>query len=130
MFLYDILRHCGGGLVLLCATSLGKQRIITMNEPERIRLVQFVRTNKASLQSSTLDSLAIKYQIPHDNSMLHILFLGAEANSQEGSELTHLEERPRKRARSEGMQYCSYLTINLRYFINRCLEIEVVDRLN
>ncbi|OCK74894.1 hypothetical protein K432DRAFT_386533 [Lepidopterella palustris CBS 459.81] len=62
-FLGDILRHCGRGLVLLCATSLGKQRVNSLNNQDRVGLVNYLTINKTALESPILDSLAEKYQI-------------------------------------------------------------------
>jgi len=74
-FLHDILRHCGRGLVLLCAASLGRQRVITLNSQGRIQLVHYVKNHKTTLDSSTLDSLATEFAIPHNNGMLCCLCL-------------------------------------------------------
>ncbi len=70
MFLHDILRHCGRGLVLLCAASLGRQRVIKLNSRDRTQLVHYIKNHKTTLDSSTLDSLATNFEIPHDNGML------------------------------------------------------------
>jgi hypothetical protein len=63
-FLFDIQRHCGLGQVLLCASSLGKQKVIDLNGQDRTALVHYVKGDKASLFSSSLDSLAKEYKIP------------------------------------------------------------------
>lgn len=41
-FLYDFLRHCGTGLVLLCAASLGEKRIVVLSLKERVSPRQYV----------------------------------------------------------------------------------------
>jgi hypothetical protein len=70
VFLLDILRQCGRTLVLLCAASLGKQRVIALNEQSRTSLVHYVKTNMSSLNSPALDLLATEYGMPHENSEL------------------------------------------------------------
>lgn len=63
-FLNDIIRQCGRGLALLCAASLGKHNIIGMNAQSRTSLVYYLKSKKASLSSSDLDSLATQYELP------------------------------------------------------------------
>jgi hypothetical protein len=69
LFLYDILRHSGPGIVVLCAASLGKQRVVHLAEKDRTGLVGWIRDNKAELHSLALDSLAEEYQIPSLNGL-------------------------------------------------------------
>lgn len=64
-FLGDILHHCGRGLVLLCAASLGKQKVVSLNFQDRIGLVHYLKSNKSAFEHPILDSLATEYQIPH-----------------------------------------------------------------
>ena len=68
-FLNDILSRCGRGLVLLCAASLGKERVHRLNSGDRIELVQYLKDNTAALQCSLLESLSMSYQIPKRNGM-------------------------------------------------------------
>lgn len=70
-FLNDIYQ-CSRSLVVLCAASLGRQRVISMNSKERIALVQYFKSNQEALNSPGLDSIA-KTQIPEKSE----LFLSA-----------------------------------------------------
>ncbi|KAM5429763.1 hypothetical protein McanMca71_006104 [Microsporum canis] len=66
-FLHDILRTCGQsgpGLVVLCAVSLGKNRVISLSEEKRTMLVSWVTNNQAFLYDSALSSLAAEYGVP------------------------------------------------------------------
>ena len=58
LFLTDIIRNCNRGLALLCAASVGKQRIVALNAKERTILVRHIKSNMASLDSPVLDQLA------------------------------------------------------------------------
>lgn len=69
-FLQDILRHAGPGLVVLCAASLGKRRVIQLNAKDRVDLIRHVRDNKAELNSTILDSLAIQHNVPSLNGVV------------------------------------------------------------
>ncbi|QSS60679.1 hypothetical protein I7I51_05480 [Histoplasma capsulatum] len=64
LFLHDILRLCDRGLVVLCAASLGKQRVAHLAEDERTGLVGYVKENKSLLGCLALESLANDYQVP------------------------------------------------------------------
>ncbi|KFY03105.1 hypothetical protein V490_00293 [Pseudogymnoascus sp. VKM F-3557] len=64
LFLHDVLRFCGSGLVLLCASSLGKQRVVHLAAKDRTGLVGYLRNNKAKLLSPALETLAKKYKVP------------------------------------------------------------------
>jgi hypothetical protein len=70
VFLFDILRHCGPPLVLLCAASLGKQRVVDLHGQNRTALVHYVKANKATLVCPALALLAKEYGIPSENSRL------------------------------------------------------------
>jgi hypothetical protein len=72
-FLRDILHHCGPGTTLLCAAGLGKQRIISLNAPERTELVQYIKSHKTALESPILDKLALEYKIGNDSGSSLIL---------------------------------------------------------
>ena len=65
-FLKDIIRHCGPGLALLCAASLGKWKIAHMNAQTRTDLVHYLTSMKASFYSSDLDTLATEYKFPFE----------------------------------------------------------------
>jgi hypothetical protein len=80
IFLHNILRYYGRGLVFLCAVSLDKQKIIIMTGPDKISLMNFIKDNKTLLLFPILDSLATNYHIPHENNTLHITLIYAEAN--------------------------------------------------
>ena len=67
-FLHDILRHCSSSLVLLCAASLGKKRIVDLGLKERVSLLAYVRGTQVSLDSPVLKALAKAYQIPSRDS--------------------------------------------------------------
>ena len=67
-FLYDILRHCGPSLALLCAASCGKKRIVDLGLKERVKLLGYMRDAQISLESPALKSLAHEYQLPSANS--------------------------------------------------------------
>lgn len=87
VFLQDIFRHCGSALTLLCAASLGKQRIISLNGQDRTALVHYVKCNKASLSSPALDLLAREYEIPTEISMSGAWLSVCKAKSQQSHSL-------------------------------------------
>ena len=64
LFLTDIIRNCNRGLALLCAASIGKQRIVALNTKERTILMRHIKINMASLDSPILDPLAANYGLP------------------------------------------------------------------
>jgi hypothetical protein len=68
-FVYDILRLAGRGLVVLCAASLGKQRVVQLSESDRASLVHHVKDNKAALHCFVLESLADDFQVPSLNGL-------------------------------------------------------------
>lgn len=63
-FLHDILRHCSRSLVLLCAASFGKKRIVDLGLKDRVSLLAYMRDTRLSLGSSVLETLANDHQIP------------------------------------------------------------------
>ncbi len=63
-FLYDVLRHCGEGLVLLCAASLGKKRVVDLGSKDRVSLLAYLRATQISLDVPILKPLAQEYGIP------------------------------------------------------------------
>lgn len=74
LFLHDILRHSGSGLVVLCAASLGKQRVVHLAEADKIGLVSFIKDNQTNLHCPALELLAEDYQVPSVNG-LHNTFM-------------------------------------------------------
>lgn len=69
LFLHDIFRHSGSGLVVLCAASLGKQWVVHLAEDDRIGLVSFIKDNKTNLHCTVLELLAEEYQVPSVNGL-------------------------------------------------------------
>ena len=66
-FMLDILRHGGAGLAVLCAASLGKQRVVHLTNTERIGLVGYLKDHKHDLNHNALERLATAYKIPSFN---------------------------------------------------------------
>ena len=62
-FLKDIIRLASPGHAVLCAASLGQQRLSHLKEHERADVVQFVKENKEGLSCEVLTSLAEEYGI-------------------------------------------------------------------
>ena len=63
-FLHDVLRHCSPSLVLLCAGSLGRKRIIDLGKVRRVSLLAYVRNTQESLDVPILETLANERDIP------------------------------------------------------------------
>ncbi|KMP02024.1 hypothetical protein CIRG_02163 [Coccidioides immitis RMSCC 2394] len=72
-FLTDILRCCCRGFVVLCAASIGKQRVVTMNNDDRTRLVHYLKTHKSIFECPLLDILATTYHVPDYSSEVDTL---------------------------------------------------------
>ncbi len=66
-FLTDILRHAGPELVVLCSSSLGKQRVANLITQDRIALIRYIRENKVLLQCPALEFLVEGHRIPSVN---------------------------------------------------------------
>ncbi|KAF2632998.1 hypothetical protein BU25DRAFT_406272 [Macroventuria anomochaeta] len=66
-FLCDVNRNCNRTSALLCAASLGKQRIVCLNVQERINLLQHLKLTQDALALPALDLLA-EDQLPKENS--------------------------------------------------------------
>ena len=66
-FLGDILHHCGRGITLLCAASLGKQRVTRMGEKDRISFVGVLKNSLSRFYHPILDTLATAYEISSAN---------------------------------------------------------------
>ncbi len=64
LFLRDVLRYYGPGLIILYTASFEKQRVIHLAEKNRTGLVDYLKNNKPNLRYPALESLAKEYQIP------------------------------------------------------------------
>jgi hypothetical protein len=62
--LHDIYHQCSPSLVVLSAASLGKQRIVSLNARDRVKLLHYLKSNREVLTSHALESLVRKHQIP------------------------------------------------------------------
>lgn len=62
-FLIDLREQCGGGLVVLCSSSLGKRRVVELKNPDRLSLLGYLKSNLNSFKDPTLDALAVTYAI-------------------------------------------------------------------
>lgn len=82
-FLGDILHHCGRGVTLLCAASLGKQRVTRMKTPHRDSFVAFLKNNFSTLHHPILDTLATAYGIPSANGQFEAFLLMEKAKVQQ-----------------------------------------------
>lgn len=63
-FLCDIGRQLGRGFVLLCATCLGRQRIITMSNQQRCDVLKYLKLHTNEFDYTLLDSIAVERDIP------------------------------------------------------------------
>lgn len=74
-FLYDVLRHSGPQFVLLCAVALGQVKVVDMKYGDRVGLVGKIKANKDNthINHPTVQSLAIKYQVPNSVTGVFIL---------------------------------------------------------
>jgi len=67
LFLYDILRHAGPGMVVLCAASRRKQRVMHLAEKDRISLVNYIEAHSPNLQCPSFEHFAEEYSVPSVN---------------------------------------------------------------
>ncbi|KMU88204.1 hypothetical protein CIHG_05375 [Coccidioides immitis H538.4] len=72
-FLTDILCCCCCEFVVLCTASIGKQRVVTMNNDDRTQLVHYLKTHKSIFECPLLDILATTYHIPDYSSEVDTL---------------------------------------------------------
>lgn len=79
-FLNSVIRHCGHGLALLCAASLGKQNIVAMNAEARTSLISHIKSKKASLYSPDLETLAKQHNLPVGTGTLYISYIWPKAD--------------------------------------------------
>lgn len=68
-FLVHILRLGRRELVVLYASSLGKQRIVSLNKQERLQIIQCLKANKTLFDCPILEDLAVLYQVPRNGGM-------------------------------------------------------------
>jgi hypothetical protein len=61
LFLNDITRHCDSGLALLCAASIGKHKVISLNAQERTSLVEYIKRNRGNLDSFAVKALGVDF---------------------------------------------------------------------
>jgi len=64
-FLHNVLRHYSPRLVILYITSLGKQRIASITEEDKVSFFNYVKESKDSFSSLTFKALAKDYKIPY-----------------------------------------------------------------
>lgn len=62
-FLSDVQQQCGGGVVVLCSSSLGKRRIVELKNSDRMFLLGYLKHNSNSFKHTILDNLAISHGI-------------------------------------------------------------------
>ncbi|KAF3028958.1 hypothetical protein E8E15_009576 [Penicillium rubens] len=84
----------GRNMVVLCSATIGKTKAITLNETDRIKLVQYIATTSIRLDSEHLSSLAAQYNIPStDNWSLGGVHLSQTdnpgGNNEPQKQLTH-----------------------------------------
>ena len=72
-FLYDILRHCGKSMFLLCAASFRKKGIIDLGYKKRVNLLAYLRATTISFEFSVLSTLASEHNIPSSDSTYIVL---------------------------------------------------------
>lgn len=63
-FLGDVIRLCGPQLMVLCAATLGKHNVASLNGEQRLQLLQWLQNNKRILESPFLGNLAAEFKIP------------------------------------------------------------------
>ena len=68
-FLRDVYHQCNRTLVMLCAASLGKHRIASLNIGDRASLLQYLKQSQNTFTSPALESLAKKHHIPEEDGM-------------------------------------------------------------
>ncbi|KAK5086192.1 hypothetical protein LTR70_007437 [Exophiala xenobiotica] len=78
-FLDDIINFCGHAVALLCAASLGKQKLVSLNAEDRIQLVEYIKTNQSILKFTTLEEVVEKYQLSDRNGGITLEALEASA---------------------------------------------------
>ncbi|KAJ9648668.1 hypothetical protein H2198_010970 [Neophaeococcomyces mojaviensis] len=62
IFLSDIVRLCGHAVALLCAASLGKQKIASLNAQQRVQLVEHIKNNQSNLNFTILEDFMRPHQ--------------------------------------------------------------------
>ncbi|KAE8404949.1 hypothetical protein BDV37DRAFT_282192 [Aspergillus pseudonomiae] len=67
IFFTDILSLKNHGIFVLCAASLGKEKVRNMKKEDRMEFLDYLGNNFSTFNSSALDDLATKFDIPkHD----------------------------------------------------------------
>jgi hypothetical protein len=66
-FLCDVLHHCHEGTVLLCASSLGKKRVVDIGSSGRVALLAYLKETR-DFDKDVLKRLARDCRIPLPNS--------------------------------------------------------------
>ncbi|KIV94118.1 hypothetical protein, variant 3 [Exophiala mesophila] len=74
-FLCDVLHNCGRGVTLLCAASLGKFRVVRLQEKDKIGLIDHLKDNLINFQHSFLEALAKAHEIPSAYGQLELIFI-------------------------------------------------------
>ncbi|PYI03594.1 hypothetical protein BO78DRAFT_194054 [Aspergillus sclerotiicarbonarius CBS 121057] len=64
LFFIDILRLRKRGVFVLCAASLGKEKVRNMKMDERVEFLDFLEKNISTFESDVLDNLATVFGVP------------------------------------------------------------------
>jgi hypothetical protein len=64
-FLQDVHRQCNRNSVMLCAASLGKQRITALNNQDRVDLLRYLKLTRNALDLPSL-TLVAEHELPRD----------------------------------------------------------------
>ncbi|KAB8212968.1 hypothetical protein BDV33DRAFT_185772 [Aspergillus novoparasiticus] len=93
LFFIDILNLKNDGIFILCAASLGKEKVRSMKKEDRIEFLDYLANNLSTFNSSALDDLATKFDVPkHD--------MYSERNQRKRCLSQVLEISPRKEQQS------------------------------
>ncbi|KAI9147405.1 hypothetical protein HJFPF1_12425 [Paramyrothecium foliicola] len=69
-FLIDVRDRCGAGVALLCSKSLGKRKIVDLNNRDRISLLSYLKANSDTFRHHVLDNHAVTLGITRAASVL------------------------------------------------------------
>ena len=136
-FLIDVTRLCGRGLALLCAASLGKNKVATLTTQMRASFVGYVQSRKEFLDTPILGTLAEQYELPKSGMFpyfQHIQQLTIRPNT-----VVKTQERPEQHPLAEDhptttgelrveatSEQPSMLQTNRRRFSPRCQELTLI----